>query len=286
MSHNSKELLSILGARGSIPVSGANYSIYGCATSCVLLEVAGLPLIFDAGSGLLNLPERVLEQEQDEDGKKEKKRLSIFLSHYHLDHLIGLTMSGFLFDPKAEITFYTPDFLSDAHAAVSAVFREPLWPVCVEDFCADIRFCRIGRDGLNIPDSPVSVRVLDVPHPNGGSAFRIDWQKLDEKKSIVYATDCELDGQVGASLQAFAAGAQLLIVDAQYTDEEYVMFRGYGHSTMRGAAQLAKQCGVAQCLLFHHAPQHTDQQLAAWEAEIKKDYPNICFAKEGSVIAL
>ena len=92
-----KNQVTILGARGSIPVSGNGYKTYGGATSCVLLEAAGEAVLFDAGSGLLNLPQHV---------RKEYKRIHIFLSHFHLDHLMGIPMSSLMYDPSAEVIFY------------------------------------------------------------------------------------------------------------------------------------------------------------------------------------
>lgn len=97
--------VTILGARGSVPVSGAKYVRYGGATACVLLETASDIMILDAGSGILNLPQHIW---------KKHKKIHLFLSHFHMDHLMGIPMSPMMYDKDAEIIFYAAD--GDAYA--------------------------------------------------------------------------------------------------------------------------------------------------------------------------
>lgn len=275
-----KKQVTILGTRGSIPVSGSGYSIYGGATSCVLLEAAGEAVLFDAGSGLMNLPQRV---------RKEYARIHIFLSHFHLDHLMGIPMSSLMYDPSAEVIFY-----AENGEKISDVFRqmmaEPLWPVGPDSFRAKLDFRSIGekpiilngRQPADGAGTPLTITATPVTHPGGALAYRADWGT----HSVVYATDCDPDEGTGRSLERFAADADLFILDAQYTDEEYDQCRGFGHPSMRTSAQIIAASGAGQGLLFHHSPSHMDAQLGAYEQQLQQYRKNISFAKEGDVIAL
>lgn len=264
--------VTILGARGSVPVSGAQYSLYGGATPCVLVETDAAALVFDAGTGLNNLPQRVM---------KKYKKLHIFLSHLHLDHLLGIPMSPVLFDESFEVVFYAED-AGAAKNALRQMMERPLWPVGPEVFSAKVDFRSIGEGSCRIPDSPVTVHVMQTAHPGGALAFRTEW----EGKSLVYATDCELDASGSRQMEKFAADTQLFILDAQYTKEEYEKCRGYGHSYIQNSAAVIEGSHATRGLLFHHAPTHTDEQLQGMEQKLQQKWSNIGFAKEGEQIPL
>jgi ribonuclease BN (tRNA processing enzyme) len=119
--------------------------------------------------------------------------------------------------------------------------------------------------------------------------YRIDYRG----RSLVYATDTE--GYVGGDrkLTAFARGADLLIHDAQYSEEHYrgqivelPSTQGYGHSTPQMACELAKAAGVRKLVLFHHDPNYTDEMVADLEVRARSVFPNACAASEGLVITL
>jgi len=58
-----------------------------------------------------------------------------------------------------------------------------------------------------------------------------------------------------------AAGADLLIHDAQYSREEYPSYIGWGHSSLTHALAFAVLAEVKQFVPFHHDPAHTDADL-------------------------
>ena len=281
-----KNQVTVLGARGSIPVSGSRFTIYGGATSCVLLETADVSginarsasqaIVFDAGSGFLNLPQRVW---------KEHAKVHIFLSHFHLDHLLGIPMCPMMYDPEAEVIFY-----AENGEKIPEVFRqmmaEPLWPVGPDSFRAKRSYRSIGSRPLVLDTEqaaePVVITAVPVTHPGGALAFRADWGT----HSMVYATDCDPDEGTGRSLERFAADTDLFILDAQYTDEEYEQCRGFGHPGMRTSAQIIVASGARRGLFFHHAPTHTDAQLSKMEQRLQQYRNHISYAREGDVIAL
>lgn len=283
-----KNCVTILGVRGSIPVSGEEFRVFGGATSCVLLETAGddgcspQAVIFDAGSGLLNLPQRAW---------KEHTQVHVFLSHFHLDHLMGIPMSALMYDETAEVFFYAEN-AAQIPKVLRQIMAEPIWPVGPDSFRARLHYRSIGTHPLVLPDTgdtkkpegqrPLTITAFPVTHPGGALAFRADWGN----HSVVYATDCDPDEGTGRLLEQFAADTDLFILDAQYTEEEYERCRGFGHPSMRTSAQIITASGAGRGLFFHHAPTHTDAQLGEMELRLQQYRNNISYAREGGVIEL
>ena len=85
-------------------------------------------------------------------------------------------------------------------------------------------------------------------------------------------------------LADFAKNADLLMYDAQYTEEEYLSRRGFGHSTAEKGMELMQLGGIKRLLLVHHAPGCTDDMLAMRENSIR--IKNVSYAREGQVIPI
>jgi ribonuclease BN (tRNA processing enzyme) len=126
-------------------------------------------------------------------------------------------------------------------------------------------------------------------HPGGVYHYRITYQN----KSVVYATDTE--GYVGMDrkLIQFARDADVLIHDAQYSDDHYYgclagfpSTQGYGHSTATMAGQVAASAETGQLILFHHDPSYADDWVAGQEREAQKVFPDSRAAYEGLTIDL
>jgi ribonuclease BN (tRNA processing enzyme) len=108
------------------------------------------------------------------------------------------------------------------------------------------------------------VQVCQVPisHPNGGYGFKF----MEGGRAFVFLTDNELGYQHPGALDhaqylEFCRDADLLFHDAQYTDEEYKVTRGWGHSTYTDVADFAVKSGAKRLVLFHHDPDRTDEDL-------------------------
>jgi ribonuclease BN (tRNA processing enzyme) len=156
----------------------------------------------------------------------------------------------------------------------------------------------IGPEGVRVlpyspsevPENTLSVRALrSYAHPQGVLIYRIEW----EDHSIVIATDTEGYVKGDQRLVRFARGADVLVHDAQYTDEHYLGLKpglpatqGFGHSTPAMATEVATQAGVGQLVMFHHDPNYDDETLAGMELQARKRFPNTRTAREGMEITL
>jgi ribonuclease BN (tRNA processing enzyme) len=133
----------------------------------------------------------------------------------------------------------------------------------------------------------VTVSAIEANHPGGNLAYRVDYKN----KSIVYATDTEHGSERDAQLIDFSRGADLIIYDAMYTEEEYLgriggPKIGWGHSTWQNAVKVAAAAKVGTLVMFHHDPTRTDDALDDLVKLVKKHRKATIAAKEGLQIKL
>jgi len=289
------------GVRGSYPVPGPRTVRYGGNTTCVEVRADGHLIIIDAGTGIIDLGYELLRQHL---ATGDPIVATVLFSHTHHDHTQGFPFFRPAYLGSSTLYMFGPKmFREDLSEALSRAMLPPSFPVELEE----LNSLRIIR---NIEESEVIILRKNIPEPvvrniyrqdhsanpdqveirlykgfahpkDGIFIYKISWQG----HSMVFATDTE--GYVGddARLVDFAHGADLLIHDAQYTQEEYTTGprpkQGYGHSTPQMAAQIARLAGVKQLALFHHDPQHDDEQIAAMERDTQRIFPNTIAAYEG-----
>lgn len=265
--------LLVRGCRGSMAVSGERYRRYGGNTTCFEVEVEPRHhLVIDCGTGL-----RGLQRTVDAD---PARKYSIFLTHYHWDHIQGLPVFRPLFESDAEIHFHGPR--SDGRGVrevLGEVFRPPWWPVSLTDVAARVRYHDLG-DPVTV--GPVTVRHEMLNHPQGVAAYRID----GPSRSVVIATDHEAgDPAVDARLSGLAERADVLVHDAQYTPREHGTVRkGWGHSTWRTAVQAARDARVKHLVLTSHDPDRSDEAIDSIRGEARALFPLADAAYEGMKI--
>ena len=276
--------LTVLGTRGSMAISGPATAKYGHATSSYLVETGSEAIILDAGTGIQNMPD------------VGEKRLSLLISHSHIDHILGLPM--FLGDSRGkEISIYgaTRDGLT-MREQLDLYIKRPLWPITMDYYPVKLEFCGISEKAL-FHIGAVEVSAMESFHPGGSSIFKLSV----DGRTIVYATDFEHDKpyvgdvvsskddmHIFAQLAKFAEGADLVLYDAQYSDEEYEKCKGYGHSSWQKALELYELAKPKEMLLIHHAPNHTDAMIDAMAEEIKARGVGdaVRFAKEGDIVTI
>lgn len=126
----------------------------------------------------------------------------------------------------------------------------------------------------------VRVDTMESRHPGGSTIYKLS----AGGKTVVYATDYEPEGDAPEDFIRFAGGCSLLLLDAQYTTEEYARTRGFGHSTIDRSAAIARCCGAEQTIFVHHDPGRTDGQLLELESSL--NVPGLHFGREGEEVIL
>jgi phosphoribosyl 1,2-cyclic phosphodiesterase len=291
------------GVRGSYPAPGAGTVKYGGNTASVEIHAGERTIILDAGTGIIPLG-RALAQRASAP-KRDLEAVLLF-SHLHHDHTQGFPFFIPAYMPNARLHIFGP---GGTPATLSRVLEHnqssETFPVGLRDMASakDIRSVResqviiwdeagvhLAGSTVGLSDEAVVIRIhRSYAHPGGVYVYRITWRG----KSVVYATDTE--GYVGTDrkLVAFGRDADVLIHDAQYSEEHYrggfagsPTTQGYGHSTVTMACEVAAASDVGQLILFHHDPAYSDEMLADMEAAAKAQFPKAQAAYEGLEITL
>ena len=260
----------ILGARGSVPISDPACARYGGATTCVLLCLDGKYFVLDAGTGILRLPQEVLEQPS----------LTLLLTHAHLDHINGLAMCPYVMRHGKVLDIYAS--LSDGQPVddvLRSLYSPPVWPILPEHFAAELRYHPLPAD-MNL--GSVQISSIEGVHPGGVKLMRL----CGSGKTVVFATDCTLTDSFLPEAAEFAQNCDLLICDGQYSEEEWAHRSGFGHNTWNRVADFGKLCHAKEVRIVHHDPTHSDAMLDAAAEEILAISPSYRFAYEGEVIRL
>jgi len=244
------------GVRGSCPCSGEQYLRYGGNTACVAVEIGDEPpIVLDLGTGLRPLGHD-LEERYGLDNPVE---VTAFLTHLHWDHIIGLPFCTPLLRQGGRMDVYgPPQDGGSLHDIIDRVVKPPFFPVQVKELQGKIEFNEVTDDVIAVGSAKVLVR--QVPHVGTTLGFRIE----TGDSTLAFVSDHQAPedrAHVDAAVLELCDRADLVIHDAQYTEEEYRAKATWGHSTIGYAVHVAATAGARRLALFHHDPRHTDDDL-------------------------
>lgn len=267
------------GVRGTVATPSADKLRYGGNTACLAVEVPDdRYIVLDCGTGV-----RLLGAAAAAKHRGRPVRYDVFLSHYHLDHVEGLALFPPLYDPASTIVFHGfPSGDRPVRDILEALITPPYFPVPLGGAPASISYRDV--DGSTFEVGDVRVDTVPLTHPDGSVAYGLQ----HGGRRLVFATDHEHgDEKVDASLIGFCREADYLVYDATYMEAEYETLRkGWGHSTWYAAVQIARKAAVKTLVLFHHHPEHTDDQLDEMERVARVELPTAIVAREGLELPL
>lgn len=254
------------------------YQRYGGNTSCLEVRCGDSLLVFDAGTGLRCLGVHLSKMHADGGIDAD-----LFLTHTHHDHIIGLPFFVPMFDPKNRWRLWAghlqPDYNLDQ--ILRKFMTPPLFPVPPEIFAAVVSYDDFKAGETLEPRPGVTLKTAALNHPNGATGYRVEYNG----RSICYVTDTEhIPGKPDQNILALAAGADIMIYDSSYTDEEFKKFKGWGHSTWQEGTRLCDAAGVKQLVIFHHDPSHDDTFMDRVAEAAEKARPGTLVAREALVL--
>lgn len=272
--------INFWGVRGSIPCPGVETVRYGGNTPCLEMEVAGERLIFDGGTGLRVLGQSLLT--------KMPVKAHMFFTHSHWDHI-----QGFPFFIPAFIkgnTFKIYGAISPSTVSIQQRLQDqmlhPNFPVPLQVMQADLQFYAL-EVGQKLEIGEISIENAKLNHPGEAIGYRVSWRGI----SAAYITDTEhFPDKIDENVLKLSDRADVLVIDATYTDEEYYNEKsskvGWGHSTWQEAVKIAKAAEVKKLVIFHHDPLHNDDFLDRIGEKVAEAYPGAIMAREGHSIDL
>jgi phosphoribosyl 1,2-cyclic phosphodiesterase len=264
------------GVRGSAPVSGHEYMVFGGSTMCLEVEAGESRVILDAGSGIRQLGLKLRKQ--------SVPSIDIVLTHFHLDHVMGLTTFAPLFQNGTSVTVHAP-ILQDEHpeAILHRLMGEPFFSVPMKDAGASFTI-RGFHPGDDISLAGYHIRTARLSHPGGACAYRID----ANGRSVAVITDHEQgSARPEPSLVALCRGVDMILYDAHWDENlDYEAHRGWGHSTWQAGLRLMQAAGARRLGCLHHAPEATDGMLLAREALLSRTHSPSFFAREMKTVLL
>ncbi len=217
-------------------------------TACLMLPELGI--VFDAGSAMYRVGEHL-----------STDTLDIFITHAHLDHVVGLT---YMFDvlhnrPMQRVTVHGEQEKLDA--VRQHLFSDLLFPV-------DPPFeTKALAQNITLSDGAV-LSHFPLTHPGGSVGFRVDWQD----RSMAYVTDTV--AHPAADYVEKIRGVDLLIHECYFDDDKPDQAELTGHSCLTPVAQVGAAAGVGRMVLVHINPllkNDTDLNIPA----ARKIFPHI-----------
>lgn len=271
--------VTLWGVRGTVPISEIDKMKTGGNTTCVEVQVDDQAIIiFDAGTGIVPLGRNLLKRFKD----RPLPPIHIFISHTHWDHLYGFSFFGALFQKKAKINIYG---VNRKHGSLEQIIMlamdDAFCPICYQTLPADIHFFEMKEPVYLL--GGVKISAGNHMHPGGALGYRVE----ANGKIFVFNTDVEhYPTHIDERVVVLSKEADLMIHDAQYTEEQIMYKVAWGHSTWQQAINVAQQANVKMLGFTHHDPNRTDEEIDDLEKQAQKVFDNSFFCRENTSIIL
>lgn len=270
------------GVRGSIPAPGSSTVRIGGNTSCVEVDCGATRIVFDSGTGIRMLGQKLL--------RSMPLEVHLFYSHVHWDHIQGFPFFAPVFVKGNTIHMYgEANSRGTVESAMAGQMEFPNFPVKLNQLASTLVFHDLHTGDVVTLAEGLTVTAQAGTHPGGVLAYRVDY----EGKSVVYVTDTEHEpDRIDERIVGLAKGADVFIYDSMYTPEEYDGRAdgrsrvGWGHSTFEEGVKIARAAGCKQYVLFHHDPDQDDDAVDEKERRTKELFENSLCAYEGLTIDL
>jgi phosphoribosyl 1,2-cyclic phosphodiesterase len=304
-------ILKFWGVRGSIPSPGPNTVKYGGNTLCLELRLPDQErlIIFDAGSGIRELGDSL----SADNGNKGCLNADIFLTHTHLDHILGLPFFAPIHNPGTRLKIYGPVTCEEdpLEEVIGGQLSYRYFPIRQHELGADIEYIDLMEGKYNLGRG-ITLTAKYLNHPLLALGYRVEYRDKvlctaydTEPFYNVFCTDTsdasfdEILASEGARaareenrrMEEFFKDADLLIHDGQYTQSEYENAkRGWGHSPIEYVVEAAKRAKVKRLAICHHDPLRTDCQLDELsQVYVNEEYAGgmkVFFAREGQEVEI
>jgi len=260
------------GVRGSIAAPGPTTTRYGGETTCMEVRVGDRVIVIDCGSGIRHLGVALANEHIHE--------VDLLVTHTHLDHICGLPFFCRAYDPKTLIRFWSGHLAPGAGSLEEVLMRvmsPPVFPLSVHEL-QGVEYRGFEAGGPVPLGDDISVETMLLNHPGGAMAYRI----TSAGRTFCSVTDHEHgNAEIDAKLERFVRGADVMVYDSMFTEEEYAEHVGWGHSTWLRCVELALAADVRVPVIFHHDPDRSDDDLDKMGEAARARHPGAVVAHEG-----
>lgn len=243
--------IKLWGVLGTMPGGTKETKQLSTNTSCIVLSNDKEVFIFDAGSGLM-------QYSVTEYDSKNLPVIRIFLSHYHMDHIIGLLHSKFFFIENQKIEIYGP-IINDLNCedVFEKLYSKPFSPIDTSILKANISFHNLKpKDKLVFNKTTIS--TIQSDHFEGSICF-----SFENCNKFSYLSDLNHCDKNDKELIEFAYNSKYIYYDAHFIDKELNnnYLSTYGHSTIEKGIKLRTDSKSQFILLGHHSPYRKMDEL-------------------------